>query len=152
MSLTVHVNLLDTDPADPWKDDADAIALVHYDSPRCPHCTAIDTNRQSIMELVDKANTLAPSLVELERSMLRIQGEFRMIRSDLSRAVRSLRQGILQHQRCAVCLILVGDNHVVDDLVKEPFGNALVCEPCYRTLKKTNQTAKMAADRGDQDD
>ena len=152
MSLTQHLPLLDT-PSDvpPWQADEDHLTAQVLTVPQCPQCLEIEAQRQAILGLVTQANTLAPTLVQLEKAMLHLQGELRVIRSELSRSVRSLRQGIIAHRRCTVCGILVGPEHVVVDLIKEPNGPAFVCHACAHTLQVTRQTAREARDNDNDD-
>lgn len=147
MSLTTHVPLVDVIESPPWAGEEPQLPA---DLGGCAQCHDIEHAYLRIIELIAQANTLAPKLLSYEKQMLDLQSEFRSVRQDITKAVRILKAFSLHHERCALCTILVGEQHAVGALVKEPFGEQLVCPACYRTLKSQKLRAKDARDHEDE--
>ncbi len=138
---------MSVESSSPWQSDLSSLS-PHPDDPTCPHCQHVAQQRQAIIDLITKAQELNPSLQAHERSMLKLQMEFRVLRGEVSRAVRTLRDLANAHAKCGCCPVLVGPSHVEKELIREPFGNELVCSSCYGWLKKSKVTAEQQRKKG----
>jgi sulfate adenylyltransferase subunit 1 (EFTu-like GTPase family) len=114
----------------PWQDGSDVAAVLA--SSLCPQCDETDARRFGVQGVIREANSLADKYETLERGMLGLQMELRVIRGEMTRAVKALRSTVEGHARCASCGVLIGPGHVSSEIWRnEPEGD-LVCRSCAR--------------------
>jgi hypothetical protein len=90
--------------------------------------------------LCDEINYTGDQLKELARALLRLQRQIQPVIDSYQKARRS-------HVRCALCGILAGREHEVQELVPEPMvprargqKRYSVCDFCYTNLHKMRQS------------
>lgn len=134
-----HVPLIDVPPL--------AQVILEPGVEGCPTCRDISMRRDDVQESIDAYKVVAPRIVDVERTMLGLQQELRMIRAEMTRSLRLLKKYLVSHPRCRSCGILVGPGHVANELVREPLGEQLVCPTCRSWLGDAGTTVARQASR-----
>lgn len=117
----------------------------------CPICDDIATRRADVALWIEQYKSVAPRIQDHERLMLALQLELREIRQQMTASTRWLKKALVSHPRCKSCGVLIGRAHASAELVREPFGDKLVCPTCRAWLDDAGTTVDAQA-RTDNDD
>lgn len=126
-----YIPLMSVTDLRPWQDEGITTDPLRLSS-LCEQCDEVEARRVGVLAVVGSANGLADQYESIERSMLRLQQELRVIRGEMTRAVKALRTTIDGHARCARCGILIGPGHVSAEIWRDEPEGVLVCRSCRR--------------------
>ncbi len=105
-------------------------------SDACPKCQEYARIRSDFTDLYAIHKSTLNDLQAHQKVMLDLQTQIRRVAESTSRLMQQLTDPAISHQRCGLCYQLTGRGHPCEDLQREPYGTALVCDDCASRLKR----------------
>lgn len=140
------IRLIEPETVSEWQEDASVVANLDARD-ECLVCVDLGAMRQDAAAWYTQAERLGAELRAIERAMRGLQTQFQPIRKEITRVGKAYRDLCLSHAKCSLCECLVGEAHPAGVAVREPLGDALVCETCHHFLSLESLTVARSRRR-----